>query len=171
MLVDLSILLNFVTTVAIVAGVVFALVELRQANRNRRDYTAADIVRTIQTQEIRRAARRIFELPVDADPTLVNADLEMREAALAVDSACEMWGALVFEGVVDTHMLDRMVGGWVRGLWRRLRRWVESERAATGSLNVAEWWEWLYDLLETDPDPGKAAGAYVSYRGRRRDQR
>lgn len=166
--IDLPTVLNLVTTAAIVVGVAFGLIELRQALRGRRDYAAADIVRTIQTQEIRRAARRCFQLPEDADPDLVNSDPQMLEAALAMDSACEMWGSLVYEGVVDPHMLDRMVGGWVRGLWRRLRRWVESERAVTGSPNVAEWWQWLYELLEADPDPGKALGAYVSYRGQRR---
>ena len=90
------------------------------------------------------------------------------DAALAVDSACEMWGSLVFEGVVDHHMLDRMVGGWVRGTWTRLRRWVEAERAESRNPNVGEWWQWLYERLEADPDPGKARAAYVAYRGRGR---
>lgn len=165
---DLSTLLNLVTTAAIVVGVALGLIELRQALRSRRDYAAADIVRTVQTQEVRRAVRRVFDLPEDADPELVWGDPEMLEAALAVDSACEMWGSLVFEGIVESHMLDRMVGGWVRGTWRRLRRWVEAERVAAGSRNVGEWWQWLYELLEADPDPGKVEGAHVSYRGRLR---
>ena len=168
MTIDLPNLLDLVTATAVVVGVVFGLIQLRQAVRDRRDYAAADIVRTVQTQEVRRAVRRVFNLPEDADPAAVSTDPEMLEAALAVDSACEMWGSLVFEGVVDSHMLDRMVGGWVRGTWRRLRLWVESERAASGNRNVGEWWQWLYELLEADPDAGKSRGAYVSYRGRRR---
>lgn len=168
MAVDLSTLLNLVTATAVVAGVVFGLIELRHGNRNRKDHAAADIVRTVQTQEVRRAVRRVFDLPENADPAIVRGDPEVLEAALAVDSACEMWGSLVFEGVVDPHMLDRMVGGWVRGTWRRLRLWVEAERVASGNRSVGEWWQWLYELLEADPDLGKAQGAYVSYRGRRR---
>jgi hypothetical protein len=166
--IDLPTLLDLVTATAIVAGVVFGLIELRQAGRNRRDYAAADIVRTVQTQEVRRAVRRVFDLAEDADPAAIRDDPAMLEAALAVDSACEMWGSLVFEGVVDPHMLDRMVGGWVRGTWRRLRLWVEAERVASGNPNIGEWWQWLYELLEADPDPGKSQGAYISYRGRRR---
>jgi hypothetical protein len=57
------------------------------------------------------------------------------------------------------------IGGWVRGSWRRLRRWVEDERKVNRSPNVGEWWQWLAELLERDPDPGKAAGAHVSYTG------
>ncbi len=75
---------------------------------------------------------------------------------------------MVFEGVVDQHMLDRMVGGWVRGSWLRLRRWVEAERSEARNPNVGEWWQWLYERLEADPDRGKARAAYVAYRGKHR---
>jgi len=89
------------------------------------------------------------------------------QAALAVDSVCEMWGSMVYEGVIPHRMLDRMVGGWVRGTWRRLRRWAEAERVEHNP-NAAEWWQWLFEVLEEDPDPGKARGAHISYRGRGR---
>jgi hypothetical protein len=65
-------------------------------------------------------------------------------------------------------MLDRMVGGWVRGTWSRLRPWVQAERIANQNPNVGEWWGWLNDRLQEDPDPGKAYGAYVAYRGKSR---
>ena len=165
---DLATALNLLTTVAIVAGVGFGLVEVRQALRDRRDHAAVDIVRTVQTQEVRRAVERVFDLPDDADPDVIRGDPDLLEAALAVDSACEMWGSMVYEGVVDHQMLDRMVGGWVRGTWSRLRGWVEAERIQNRNPNVGEWWEWLNDLLLADPDPGKKQGAHVAYRGRSR---
>ena len=155
------------TAIAVVIGIIFGLIELRQATRNRRDLAAVDIVRTVQTQEVRQAVRKIFDLPLDADPQLIRNDPELLAAALAVDSACEMWGCMVFEGVVDHKLLDRMVGGWVRGTWARLRAWVESERVETQSVNVGEWWQWLYDLLEADPDPGKKLGAHIAFKGRK----
>ena len=159
--------LEIFTAVAVVFGIVFGLIELRQATRNRRDHAAVDIVRTVQTQEVRQAVRQIFNLPLDADPQSIRDDPALLAAALAVDSACEMWGCMVFEGVVDHQLLDRMVGGWVRGTWARLHVWVESERVETQSLNVGEWWQWLYELLEADPDPGKKLGAHIGYQGRK----
>ncbi len=155
------------TAIAVVIGIIFGLIELRQATRNRRDLAAVDIVRTVQTQEVRQAVRHILDLPLDADPQLIRNHPELLAAALAVDSACEMWGCMVFEGVVDHKLLDRMVGGWVRGTWARLRAWVESERVETQSVNVGEWWQWLYELLEADPDLGKKLGAHISYRGKK----
>ena len=155
------------TAIAVVLGIVFGLFELRQTTRNRRDHAAVDIVRTVQTQEVRQAIRQIFDLPLDADPQGIRNDPELLAAALAVDSACEMWGSMVFEGVVDHRLLDRMVGGWVRGSWARLHTWVESERIETQSVNVGEWWQWLYELLEADPDPGKKLGAHIAFKGKK----
>lgn len=164
---DLIATVEIITAVAVVIGIIFGLVELRQAMRNRRDVAAVDIVRTVQTQEVRQAVRQVFELPLDADPDQIRNDPELLAAALAVDSACEMWGCMVYEGVVDHRLLDRMVGGWVRGTWSRLRLWVESERVATQNVNVGEWWQWLYELLESDPDPGKKQGAHIAFKGKR----
>jgi hypothetical protein len=166
---DVATIVNVVSAVAVVAGIVFAILQLRQADRARRDAAAVDIVRTVQTPEVRLAVRTILALPPDADPAMIRTDETLLDAALAVDSACEMWGSIVFEGVVEPHMLDRMVGGWVRGTWDRLRVWVQSERSELDNPNVGEWWEWLIDTLESDPDPGKGVGAHVYYLGRRRD--
>ncbi len=164
---NLIAVVELLTAIAVVIGIVFGLIQLRQAMRSRRDHAAVDIVRTVQTQEVRQAVRRVFDLPPDADPELIRNDPELLAAALAVDSACEMWGCMVFEGVVDHQLLDRMVGGWVRGTWIRLRAWVEAERVDTQSVNVGEWWQWLYELLETDPDPGKKSGAHIAFKGKK----
>ena len=161
---NLIIAVETVTALAVLIGIIFGLIQLSQANRNRRDHAAVDIVRTVQTQEVRLAVRQIFELPEDVEAETVRNDPALLTAALAVDSACEMWGCMVYEGVVDHQLLDRMVGGWVRGTWTRLRAWVEAERVETNNVNVGEWWQWLYELLETDPDPGKKTGAHIAYR-------
>jgi hypothetical protein len=167
--VDVATVVNLVSAVAVIVGVVFAVVQLRQAVRDRRDAAAVSVVGTVQTQEVRQAVRAILALPKHVDPEVVRSDPELLDAALAVDSACEMWGSMVYEGVVDHQMLDRMVGGWVRGSWSRLDVWIETERTELDSPNVGEWWHWLVEILESDPDPGKRRGAHVAYRHQLRD--
>ncbi len=165
---DAALALEIATTSAVVVGIALGLAEIRRAARARRDYAAVDIVRTVQTQEVRRAVERVLRLPDGVDPVVIRADPDVLDAALAVDSACEMWGSMVYEGVVDQYLLDRMVGGWIRGTWTRLQLWVEAERAEKRSPNIGEWWQWLYERLQADPDLGKVQGAHVAYRGRRR---
>ena len=161
---ELGLWVDIASGIAIILGIAFGILELRQSNRDKLNQAAFDVVRTVQTQEVRQAVRRVFDLPENADPESVRNDPVLLEASLAIDSACEMWGCMVFEGVVDIQMLDRMVGGWVRGTWLRLGRWVEAERQVTGNPNVGEWWQWLIERLNEKPDPGKAVGAHVYYR-------
>ena len=60
---NLIAVVEILTAIAIIFGIVFGLFELRQAFRNRRDIAAVDIVRTVQTQEVRQSVRQIFDLP------------------------------------------------------------------------------------------------------------
>lgn len=168
MSIDVSTLVNVVSAIAVVAGVAFGIIQLRQSVRDRKNAAAVAIVGTVQTQEVRQAVRTILGLPNEVDPEVVRTDPELLDAALAVDSACEMWGSMVYEDVVDRHMLDRMVGGWIRATWSRLSTWVEAERRELDNPNIAEWWQWLVEILEDDPDPGKQLGAHIAYRHRTR---
>lgn len=157
--------LDLVTTLAVIVGVIFAVIQLKQASRVRRDHGAIDIVRTVQSPEVRLAMATILKLPDDASAETIREDPRLLEAALVVDSACDMWGCMVYETAVDQHMLDRMVDGWVRGTWRKLRVWIAAERIDGKNPNLGEWWQWLFEKIEANPDPSKESGAHNTYRG------
>ena len=161
---DLATAANVATTLTVVIGVVFGLIELRRAVRDRHDHAAIEVVRSVDSPDIRRAVARVLELPDDADPDLIRRDPKLYDAAQLVYWAVEMFGSFVFERVVDLHTLDRMHGGWIRECWKRLHVWIESERVDARNANIGEWFEWLYTRLQADPDPGKALGAHVAYR-------
>ena len=163
---DLATAANLATTVAVIVAVVFGLAELRRARQERRDQAAIEILRSVQQQDIHLSTSKILKLPNDVDPEVVRSDPELLHAATLVHFACEMFGSLVFEGVVDQHLLDRMNGGWIRSCWYRLRRWIEAERVVESRPTNGEWWQWLVERMEADPDPSKAQGAHVYYKGR-----
>jgi hypothetical protein len=165
---DLGTAANIATTLAVVIGVVFGLAELRRVVRDRHDHAAIEVVRSVDSPEIRRAVARVLELDVDTDPQVIRGDPQLFDAAGLVYWAGEMYGSIVYEGVVDLHTFDRMMGGWLRACWRRLHLWIEADRAETHTVTVGEWWQWLYEMLEAEPDPGKQLGAHIFYRGRLR---
>jgi hypothetical protein len=165
---DLDTAANIATSGAVIVAVVFGLTEIRRGAQDRRDRAAVEIVRSVQTHDTFDAVGQILNLPDDVDPRVIRADPGLLNAAMLVYFACEMFGAVVYEGVVELRTLDRMVGGWVRASWLRLRRWVESERVQDRNPNVGDRWQWLYEQLEEDPDPGKALGTHVGYRNKRR---
>ena len=95
-MIDLSTIADLVTMLAVVFGVIFGLVQLRQATRSRRDHAAVDIVRTVQTHEVRQAVGRILALPDDVDPDHIRGDPQLLAAALAVDEGLITVGTFGF---------------------------------------------------------------------------
>jgi len=81
---DFSEIANLVTSIAVVLGIAFGIIELRQSSRNRKDIAAFDIVRTVQTQEVRLAIQRVFTLPENTDPQLITADPKRRPERMAI---------------------------------------------------------------------------------------
>lgn len=165
---DLQTLSQLITTAAVVIGVGFAIIEIRHALRARRDQAAIEVVRGVESAEIRQAVAKILELPVDPEPDVINNDETLLQAAHLVHWASEMYGSMVFERVVDLHVVDRIDGGWLRATWARMRRWIEAERIRSGNPNTGEWMQWLHEMLEADPDRGKVSGAHVFYKGKLR---
>jgi len=149
--------------VAILGGGIVALVQIRHARQQRADQAAIEMVHTLQTPELIDDMLRILRLHEPSAETIRN-DAAVERAALHTIFAAELLGCMVFERVIRLEVLDRVCGGFVRGSWARLRPWVEEERARTGIVNLAEWFEWLDGQLRQHPEASKAVGAHVVYR-------
>jgi hypothetical protein len=149
--------------VAILGGGGLALLQMRNAHRQRADQAAIEMVRSLQGPEL------IDEMYVFLDhpsltPAQVRADPRLEQAAIHAIFVFETLGIMVYERTLRLAVLDRMLGGFIRSIWQRIQPWVEDERQRTGVVNHAEWTEWLVDQLMAHPEPSKKVGAYVAYR-------
>ena len=87
-------------------------------------------------------------LPDDASPDEVESNVETLRAARSIGLVVEGLGYSVFERVVPLRMVDNLVGGNIRVIWRKLRRYVEFERDRGGSQKTFEWFQLLAEQLE-----------------------
>jgi hypothetical protein len=140
-----------------------ALVQMHNANRQRADQAAIEMVRSLQGPKV------IDEMYVlldhaDLTPAQVRADPRLERAALHAVFVFETLGVMVYERTLRLHVLDRMMGGFIRAIWQKVKPWVEDERQRTGVINHGEWTQWLAEQLLAHPEPSKQTGAYVAYR-------
>lgn len=154
------------TAVAVVLALVFGLAQIRQAERARRQAVTTQMLTNLLAPHVIEALERLMRLPDDAPPETFRDDAELRQAFLAFGFAVEAMGLLVYERTADLQAVDRQMGGIVRTSWRKVRRYVQAERATWPSMG--EWWQWLVERMDEDPAPGKAQGAHVSFRDWRR---
>jgi hypothetical protein len=80
-----------------------------------------------------------------------------------VGHAFESLGVMVFYRLLPLHLVDHLIGGYVRASWLRLRPYVEMRQAQLGPM-FGEWFQWLAERLSESPAPGKDIGAFEAYK-------
>ena len=151
------------TAGALVVALAFGVVQWRQGVHHRRDASTVEMIHAFQTPEVLGAFRSVLALPEPVDPARVNEQPDVVNAAVTTIFTCETLGCMVFERVLDLHVLDRLWGGFIRAAWRRLAPWIRAERERLGVGSFGEWFEWLVAQLEAHPEPSKSTGAHVAY--------
>jgi hypothetical protein len=159
----LSLIAHYATLGTVVVGVVFGILTTRHAHRVRALNAAVELVHSIQTPEFTRAIELILELPENSRPAHVLADRTIILAAYMVSHVFESLGVLVFYHLLPLHLVDHLVGGYVRASWQRLEPYITERRQTLGA-SFAEWFQWLVERMREYPVPCETEGAAVAHR-------
>ena len=154
---------NIASAVSVLVAMGLGFLQIRQMRKTRALFTSGELVHTIQTPEFSNAVRLVMTLPDRADPALIAEDPEMLGAVLSLSHTYESLGVLVFHRIVPLHLVDDLMGGYIRGSWVKLQPFVEYQRAAVG-IFYGEWMQWLAERMIESPSPGKKVGAHIAHR-------
>jgi hypothetical protein len=164
--VDLGTIANVATAAAVIIGLVFGIAEIAHARREREERGAFEVVHAMLTPEWMRSMAIVQSLP-DAIPAAdLEADPKKLEAAVSVGIILETLGYSVYRRLVPLVVVDDLIGGTVRVAFRKMRGFIEFDRARVGSQKSWEWFQWLTERLE-EHVPGKttlALGAHQAHR-------
>ena len=160
---DIATLANVLSAIAVVSGVILGMLQIRHMSKTRAIFSSAELVHAMLTQQFADSVRMVLALPENAHPDLVRRDSRMSEAVLMLSHVYESLGVLVYHRIVPLHLVDDLMGGYVRNSWKRLRPYVELRRAELG-VHYGEWMQWLVEQLEAHPSPGKSQGAHIAHR-------
>lgn len=149
------------TALAVLVAVAFGFVQARQIERSRREAANVAALYSFLEPHVIDSLPKLLALPDDAPADRF--DVELQRAFFSFGFAMEAAGLHVFNRALPLHLVDRQMGGMARIVWRKVRRYVEAERAK-GYVHAGEWWHWLVDRMDADPAPGKAQGAYAAFR-------
>src|SRR5258708_3590852 len=156
---DWSNILSLLSTLALVAAVAFAALQVRQSNRNRMDQAAIEVVRSTLSEGWENAIGPVMRLATPADGHL---DPAQEGAATAIALRLETLGYLVYRRMVSLDLVDELHGGITRLAWARLGPWVMNGRRDSGNEKAYEWFQWLAErLADRGPSP---TPAYVAHR-------
>jgi hypothetical protein len=154
-----------VSTLTLLVGVVFGLIQLRQFRHAREREGALEFLRSFQSPQMTAALRRVFELPSGLSG-------EEIEAALANDmdlvygliTTWESIGILVFRNQARLDLVDDFFSGPIRLSWQKLHPLVTRMRALTGRATISEWFQWLADRMAEREDATPPQPAHIAHR-------
>jgi hypothetical protein len=168
---DLSVLADLADILsgsAVVGGAAFAVIQLREYRRQRRENAAAELVRSFYDPDFARSVRLIRLLPDECSAVELRAKgAEYEEAAILVSFAFETIGLLVYRRVTPFSIVEELTGGLAILMWQKLERWQRDVRAENSQESWAEWFQWLAERLrECSRSEGKrpAHEAYSDWR-------
>ena len=154
------------TALTVITGVVFGVIEMRRARRDREERAAFTAVQALMTPEWMSSSMIAAAIPEGTTAAELAADARSLRAILKIATIMEGLGYSVFARIVPLSVADDLIGGMARICWRKFQPFVIEERERTGTQKSWEWFQWLADQLERNGTSKTSlkVGAAVAYR-------
>ncbi len=145
---DIANLVEIVGIVAIIFGISFGALQLRQHQKQSRDMAILELARSFEAPEFTEAYMLITSLEVGiSDKDLQSKGPEYVAAAMRVGWKFETVGMLIHNHVVPMDAMADLVGGFSLKFWSILGEWAEEMRVTNSQPEFFEWFQWLVERL------------------------
>ena len=146
---NIASIVEIVGILAILYGLFFGAVQLRQNRAQRRDLAILECTRLFENKEFTEAYRLVQELPsAVTKKQLGQHDTHYVSAAIRIVMKFEAIGMLVHRGVIPLDAADDLVGGAVIAVWEKLEAYIRETRKDSSNPYFMEWFQWLVDRLK-----------------------
>jgi hypothetical protein len=162
---DVNTLLGLVSTFAIVVGLVFTGVQLRQLNKQRVREYALQMLHSFQTLEFQNAAKIVFELPEGLSKKEIEERLgDKLTTVLAMLGTFESLGILICRREIDIQLVEDFISGVIILSGKKFKNYLEEVRELTNRQTYYEWFQWMYEQIEKRELKTPPIPAYNEYR-------
>lgn len=163
-----SIVLDIISAVALVAGVLFGGYQLVELRRQRRREGILNLVRSFQSADFTAALGRVNTLPDDARVKDIRRFLGPtgRDQVFLVGLTWESLGVLAFRKEIDLDTIDDFFSGAIIISWRKPRVFVDEDRRALERDTVWEWFQWLAERMAARELRATPVPAHLEHPGR-----
>jgi hypothetical protein len=142
-----SLIANVSLALTFLAGLIFGIIQTKQAARDRKERFTLETLRAFQTREFAELMNYINS------PRFPKTSQEARDMSpednilmLEFSQKMESLGILVAEGLVDIDLIDKSLGTYVTTTWNKYKNFIVPIRERDPYLN--EYFQWLSDRME-----------------------
>lgn len=163
----LSTVLNLISTLAVVIGVIYGLIQLRNFQANRKRENALLVLNSFQTPGFIKGLVVLSQLPdgLSRDELWEYPDEDL-EVVLILANTFERMGWLVFKGEIPITFVEDAFTDIILTAWRKLARVVDDMRGPEPSEGKAlEWFQWLAERIQERVAENPPSPAYIAHAG------
>jgi hypothetical protein len=145
---DVANIVEIIGILAIVFGVLFGILQLKQHQKQSRDMAIVELARSFEDPEFTEAYILVTDLAVGIDDNeLRSKGPEYVAAAMRVGWKFETVGVLIYKRVVPLDAMADLVGGFSLKMWSILGEWAQEIRQKENQPEFFEWYQWLVERL------------------------
>jgi len=156
-------LAEIIGVLIVIGGVAFAVVQIREFQRQRRETAAIELARSFTDPQFARALLLVVSLPPGCSAKELRRSPEHEAAAMLVSLTLESVAIMVHHRIVPMQTVWELMGGVTQTCWDRMREWVQAVRREQGNEKFDEWLEWLSDQMRRLGDESEGEPAYLVY--------
>ena len=138
----ITLVANVALALSFIVGLIFGIVQVRAAARDRRDRLTLEALRNFQSREFAELLQYVssHDMPAGREQLLA---LPINEQVLFLQLAqeMEMLGILVAEKLINIDLVDKTLGSFVSSSWEKYRGLSANLRKEDPFLN--EYFQWL----------------------------
>ena len=147
---DVAALTDIAIAGSVVVALVFGIIQVLIAVRDRRERLTIEVVRGLQTREF---AQQLSDLS-DRPPASTLAEWRALPESTRVThiqflQELEILGLLVFDKTIDFTLVERTLGSWVTIAWKGFQPFILDLRKQNNDPYMSEYFEWLAGRMET----------------------
>jgi hypothetical protein len=162
---ELNTILNLLTTIVVIVGAIFGVVQLILIKKQRKRESALQLINSIQTNEFMEGMNIIYNLPSNLSKDEIEQQLGIQlKQILIMFAKIESLGLLVHRRELNLKLINDFIGGPILMFWKTMKNYFLEIRQTEGKENFGEWVQWLAEQLEKKEAIESKIPAHIAYK-------
>ena len=157
--------IELLTLVAVIVGLSFAAIELRQLRNAQEAQTLLQLFETIKSDQYVAASEMVRALPYDLTAEELDQRMSREDRLLLtqITLTYETLGVMVFRGDISIYWVNELFRMMILQTWDKASPIAYRDRERSGYGAINEWVQWLAERLR-EIDPEQNVPAYEAYK-------
>ena len=161
---EIDVLIGLAETFTIVGGVIYAIAQIRNGNRQRARESALQMLHSFQTPEFHQAVTILVDLPEGLSKKELEQRLGDKMTSLYVMfGTFESLGILIHRREIDIRLVEDFFSGVILLTGEKLKQYFDEIRKVCNRPTYYEWIQWMYEQIEKRESSAPAIPSYVEF--------